>query len=277
MKTIKVIFAIFLVSAVMISCQEQDSGVMDELDLASEAVVVDISSDELPSAAISYIEEEFAGELVVEAFKITEVSGEVFYESFLTNNFNITFEATGTVAGVSDEGSMVSCDGRRNDRKNRRERMRDRMENGDSTTRPERPVEIGLDELPSTSQEYLAANYADSTVRKILKVTLLEGDVIYIALVAEVGAVVFDADGNFLEVRSKSRECYRFESVALEDLSEAITTYIADNYPDAVVLRARQGTIQEVAQVHVLIEDIGVLIFDADGNFLSLKECKPKA
>ncbi|MFY0606247.1 MAG: PepSY-like domain-containing protein [Cyclobacteriaceae bacterium] len=273
MKTIRVIFAMMLVSAVMISCQEQDDAMTNELDLASEAVVTDISPEDLPGTAVAYIEDEYAGELVVEAYKITEATGEVFFESFLTNNFNITFEESGEVLGVSEEESRVTCDGRKKDRKG----GKGRKHRGDSTSRPDKPVEITIDELPEASAAYLADNYADSTIRKILKVTLEDESNLYLALVAQVGAVVFDSEGNFVEIRNRSKACFNFEQVAIEDLSEAITSYIAENYPDAVVLRARQGTIKEVPQIHVLLESIGVLIFDAEGNFLKLKECKPKA
>jgi len=258
----------------MFSCQDDGEAALTTLDESS--IIAEISAAELPSAAQDYITSDFAGEVVVEAFKISEPSGEVFFESFLTNNVNVVFESNGAVVGFGEESSRVTCDGRA---RKRHERRKERREDRRDSTDTDRilPEEITVEDLPEASAQYLAENYADTAVSKVLKVTNRDEEIKYLVLIAQVGIVVFDETGAFLELRERKNNCFNFEEVAIEDLPETVTTYLSENYPDAVILRARQGTIKEVVQTHVLLEDIGVAIFDIDGNFLSLKECMPKS
>ena len=96
----------------------------------------------------------------------------------------------------------------------------------------------------------------------------------YHVLVKEIGIVIFDADGEFLKLREKPvRTCPNFQKIEIEDLPESITSYIEENYPDNEILRARKGTRNEEVEIHVLVAEVGVLIFDESGEFIELKTC----
>ncbi len=269
MLNLKRLIMMALIGAVIVSCQ--DDGV-DDLNQLGDVEVEAIDPAELPSSSITFIENNFSGEVVVSAFRVT--SDEVDYEALLTNSVNLVFNEDGTLVGYGEEGSVVGCGGKPHGRKGPGGRRGPRGGNPDSTAvdRPE-PTEITIDELPAVALEYLDTNYPDSVIHVILLIEK-EDATEYHTLVDGVGAVIFDADGTFVEVKEpRRRGCHDFTEMDIADLSAVITDYVTTSYPDNEILGARTGTRNEVVEIHVLVDSVGVLIFDEDGNFIELKTC----
>ena len=256
-----------LIGAVIVSCQDEEVADLNQQEMVN---VEAIASDDLPSESIAYIEDNFSGEVVVSAYRVT--ASDVTYEAFLTNDVNLVFSEDGSLAGYGEEGSVVDCGGRPGRGVGRRGPGRPGGNRPDSTDRPTR-TEITVDDLPTAASDYLTTNYPDSTINAVL---LIEHDDSseYHVLIENVGAVIFDADGNFVEVKEpRGGSCGSFTEVEIADLPTAITDYVAANYPDNEILRARTGTRDDVVEIHLVVDSVGVLIFDESGTFIELKTC----
>jgi|GEM_PF-1200108 len=283
---LKRIAMITMVGALFAACQEDTS--ITSATQTSTPTVESIAAEDLPAASQTFIEDNFTGEMVTNAYKVTS-SADISYEAYLTNNMNLVFAADGSLNAYGDASSLVDCSGMPQDSSHmgRGPGMGgphgpggpgghgpggDHHGNG-TGVHPPKPVEVTIDSLPTAAVDYLDANYADATIDVIL---FIQNDSItqYHVLIKGVGAVIFDQDGNFVELRTPpSRDCGDFTDLDVADLPTAVTDYITANYPDATIVGARTGTIDDVAQIHVLLDEIGVLIFDQDGNFLDLKTC----
>ncbi|WP_172796022.1 PepSY-like domain-containing protein [Roseivirga echinicomitans] len=248
--------------ALITACQD------DEISSdISDVTVTEINTESLPSSVQTYINENFVGEVATSAFKVTS-SEATNFEVFLTNSMNLVFSQNGDLEEFGEDVSQVDCAGRPQ-RRGKHQRKGDRPE-GD------RPTQLEVADLPTSAADYLTTNYPDSTVLKVMFID--NADISqYHVLVKEVGVVVFDVDGNFVELKERQeKNCRRFEKVEIEDLAEAIRTYITNNYPDNEVLGARTGERNGATEIHVLVKEVGALIFDADGNFVELKTCGMK-
>ncbi|MEO0553193.1 MAG: PepSY-like domain-containing protein [Bacteroidota bacterium] len=259
-KFFKPIVFMSMLVAFFASCSEEE-------DLTStETFVTEIDAEELPESAQVFIEDSFTGEVVTEAFSITGANTQ--YEAVLTNDINLVFDAAGNLEAFGEDVSYIECGGRPGGRFGR---WPGGFNHGNDSTQRAQFTELTIDELPTAVTDYINANYAENEVLKIL---LIETDETseYHVLIEDVGAVVFDDEGSFVEV-NEGRDCANFESSSLEELPAAIEEYLAANYPDNEILRTRTGTRNDVTEIHVLVEDVGVLIFDAEGNFVELKTC----
>jgi len=249
--------------AVLAGCQQEDQ--MSPLAI-DDLVVAEITEDELPATASAFILENYEGEIITSAFKISS-NEEVTYEANLTNQMNLVFASNGRLQAFGEEGSEVDCRGKH------RKRGGFGRPPGDSDEERPKPVSLDLEDLPTEAASYLSENYAEN---EILKIIYIERDELnqYHVLIKKTGLVIFDGDGTFLEFKEKpERNCANFQAVELEDLPEAITSYVAENYPDNEVLRARMGSRNEQVEFHVLVKGTGVLIFDENGEFIELKTC----
>ena len=241
-------------------CQQEEVVPIDDIS------VTEITEDDLPLSATTFIAENFEGEVVTTAFRISD-GNEVSFEANLTNQMNLVFSENGRIQAFGEDGAEVDCEGRHRRR-------------GGFGRPPRRPGEDGpkpnvIDpaDLPETAKEYLRENYSEN---EIIKVIFIERDELnqYHVLVKEIGIVIFDADGEFVKLREKPvRICPNFQKIEIEDLPESITSYIEENYPDNEILRARKGTRNEEVEIHVLVAEVGVLIFDESGEFIELKTC----
>lgn len=120
---------------------------------------------------------------------------------------------------------------------------------------------IAIEELPENISTYIATNYPDQEIRK----AKIKGDY-YLVGITGPTVLVFDLEGAFKLEAPLFRFC-RADRIALENLRENITTYIAENYPDAeikVAFRVRGKIV-----VGVLIGDERkALVFNLLGEFL---------
>ncbi|MTI32763.1 PepSY-like domain-containing protein [Xanthovirga aplysinae] len=255
---VKKILAMVLSLALFTACQDEEV-VSDNLD---EVTVDEISAASLPSSSIAFIEENFVGEVVTSAYVLSDEES-TNYEAFLTDGMNLVFSSDGSLEGFGEEASLVDCGGR----------LHRLHGNRFGDHRPPNAAEVNLEDLPANVADYLTTNYPDGT---LLKAIFIDHEDVtqYHMLIREVGAVIFDVDGNFLQVRERpERTCGDFVALTVEELPTAVTDYIIENYPENEILRARTGTRDEVVEIHALVEGVGALIFDENGIFLELKTC----
>ncbi len=254
---LKRIFIIALFAAFLSACQDNalDSG---------EDIITEIGSDALPNNAIEFIETNFPGEVISNAYKVTDgTNSSESYEAYLTNETNLVFNASGTLEGFGEDVSKVDCEGRPRRRKGKHHHC---------GCKP-KPEQIEFSALPEATQEYINTNYPEVDRMKALKVEK-DGNIHYPVLIAEVGILIFDADGVFIKIIERDAPpCKRFEAIEYDALPESAKTYMEDNYPGAEINRVRMGTYQEALHYHVVVEEVGVIIFDGEGVYLDTKTC----
>lgn len=241
-------------------CQQEEGLPGDDLS------VTEIPEAELPQSAATFILDNFEGEVVTSAFRITD-GREVSFEANLTNQMNLVFSENGRIQAFGEDGAEVDCEGRHRKRGGFGRPPRKPGEDGP------KPNVIEPADLPSAATEYLRQNYSEN---EIIKIIFIERGALnqYHVLIKEIGILIFDADGRFLKLRERPvRICANFQKIEIEDLPESITSYLVENYPDAEVLRARKGTRKDKVEIHVLVAGAGALIFDESGEFIELKTC----
>ncbi len=135
-------------------------------------------------------------------------------------------------------------------------------------------VSIEPSELPTTINSYIEDYFFDTYVEEAYEVQgrgyecdMGSGDILF-----------FNREGRILEFRNHNGPfgpngphgpCHRLgrgfgEPVAIDELPEAIATYVAENYPDSELLRAKVKN----DEYFVAITGHIILQFDIDGNFL---------
>lgn len=124
--------------------------------------------------------------------------------------------------------------------------------------RPVRPAN-----LPESITSYITENYPDATIRiartnPARTVVLISGPVV----------LLFDAEGNFVEEVDPLERCQgRCDRLRANELPEAASAYIAENYADATF----RGACARGERIVVFLTGDGartILVFDAEGNFL---------
>jgi len=246
--------------AVITGCQQGDEIPNDSL------IVAEITESELPQTASAFILENYEGEVITSAFRISS-DGEVTYEANLTNRMNLVFSSNGRLSAFGEDGSEVDCSG-----KHRKRGSFGKPPGGFDENRP-KPNVLDLKDLPADAAAYLSGTYPDKEILKIIYIERGELNQFHV-LVKEVGIVIFDGVGAFVELREKPlRNCANFQPIDVANLPLSISSYVTANYPDDKVLKARKGTRNEKLEFHVLVKEVGVLIFDGDGKFVELKTC----
>lgn len=129
-------------------------------------------------------------------------------------------------------------------------------------------VEVAADQLPEDAQSYLDENHFDTYIDVV---NFAEG----LGYHVELGTgenVFFNEDGEKLEKEGKrGRKGHRghkgkdLEPIEISDLSSTITDYVANNYPDATIVRAKTD---EEGNIYVGLDSHIILEFDAEGNFV---------
>jgi len=62
------------------------------------------------------------------------------------------------------------------------------------------------------------------------------------------------------------------ELLVIEDLPEAITSYVAENYPNSTITEAEKEAENGLIQIEVELDSGEELIFDESGNFIGLDD-----
>lgn len=291
----KSMMILLLALGVFSACQNDEIGL--------NPGITEISPADLPSSSQTYIDTNFNGEVVSEAYKVTGEDNAVTYEAFMTNNTNLVFEGESELCGFGNINSRMGMEGEMynggmqhmnmygNGSSQQGGMMGGGMKQGGGMMgdgnggmmghdfhefrgHPEAaPVELEINELPSAIIDYLAENYPDKEILKAFEVAWDAETVEIHVLIQEVGGLFFDEDGIFQDmIRRGTGHCEDFQEIVLEDLPAKVTEYIADNYPQNEIIRARLGSHDDVEEIHVMMDNIGVLVFDTNGNFIELME-----
>lgn len=122
---------------------------------------------------------------------------------------------------------------------------------------------IDLGELPQTAQDYVTENYPDLTI----EVVVVKPRGAFGVELSDGTKLLFNEAGEYLTecgVRP-GVFCSGGEAVAIEDLPDAITSYVEENHPDTTIERA---AIKFNGKYFLHLSDGTRLIFDADGTII---------
>ncbi len=132
----------------------------------------------------------------------------------------------------------------------------------------ENKIVITPDELPESAQSYLDATYFDTYAQVVSRVD----EKGYELFLGTDELQYFNLEGRPLRAERRGRGFRPFHGpggcnasmIPVDELPEAITTYIAENYPDAEIRGARERGDLIVVGIsgHVM------LVFDSEGNFI---------
>ncbi|GEM_PF-420042 len=205
---------------------------LDDYDCDHQRVEVPIES--LAQAVQQYIATNYANETIEKAWVNSD--GETVVR--LSNRLRVVFDA---------DGNFIE-----ERRKNRR---------GDEDDWEE----VEATALPQVVLDYISANHANDPIGEAF-INSDNGEILVI-LDSDTG-LLFDSDGNHLRTfdYDDHDEDDDWEEIALADLPQAITDYVAANYP-GIDMEEAYFSDEEQEYAVELANDV-ILIFDADGNFI---------
>lgn len=270
----------------------------DEVGIDNQ--VLEISPADLPSTSQSFIDRNFGGEIVADAFKVTGEDNQVTYEAFMSNNTNLVFHERSQLMGFGNINSRMEMEGEMHNggMQNMGAFGNGYMHGGNDMMGQGHggmmgngydgslgqghhefrnhqeiiPIQIDEGELQTKIIDYLHEHYTDNEILMAFELTS-EDESEYHVLIQEVGGLIFDAEGNFEDmVKRGVGHCEEYYEMELEDLPELVIGYIQTNYPENAIIKARIGSHDNTEKLHVLLENIGVLVFDLDGNYVELME-----
>lgn len=123
-------------------------------------------------------------------------------------------------------------------------------------------VEVSPDDLPQNAQDVLNDNYFDTFIEEV---GLADG-LGYEVVLSDERSVFFDLEGEELE-RRRGRKGNKGNCTSIDttELPTTITDYIATNYPDASLRRAK---VDEDGNYIVGVTGHVFLLFDSEGAFV---------
>lgn len=256
----KLLFGLLFVSmSLFYACQKDTlltagDPLIDQIISSGQKVSLTVA--ELPTAITDYLALNYAPAEIEEAYQVPELG----YELWLDDGQDVYFDARGGILAGGGRGPRhpVGC-------------------------LVGKPVDAS--ELPSNVLSYLSANYTDATIEKAVK---KRGGAFAVKL-SDGTVVLFDPAGEFVRecerrpngpgrdstfrdsIRHRS-PCMNGDVVDLGNLSQSIVDYVAQNYPNATILRAVTTPMGGTA---VRLSNEKVLLFDANGEFLHLCGVRP--
>jgi uncharacterized membrane protein YkoI len=163
----------------------------------------------------------------------------------------------------------------------------------------ETEVEIAIEDLPEAAMTYLQHNFPGTKIMELEKGNHFEKGDFYEVEILQGNMeleIYFDKDGNFIEtIKEEPEEGEEMEEeeglniviepiteseeetpVLIEDLPEAISNYISENYPgqsisEAVIEKMDDMEVYEVEVTSPAGDEVE-LIFDMEGNFIKVEE-----
>jgi len=280
----------------------------DNADIQVASQISEINPSNLPASSQSYIDTNFQGEIVADAFKVTGADNQVTYEAFMSNNTNLVFHEDSNLIGFGNINSRMVMNGEMHNggMENMGVFGNSYMYNNQNTmgsggmmgssgmmgsggmmgnknygmmgkdhqefrNHPEiTPIEIDPNELPSEISNYIHEHYGANEILMCFEVNA-EGISEYHILVQNVGGMIFDNAGNFEDmIRRGMGHCEDYEEIELSEISESAVNFIKTNYAENEIIKARIGYHNGTTELQVLLADVGILVFDTDGNFIEL-------
>lgn len=134
-----------------------------------------IGIEELPAAAISFVNDSFPDEVITKAVRVTKEDDTIRYIVRISSGEILTF----------DEAGEFLFERRRKGNKRRKGRRHG--------------TEIETTELPTAAQTYLTTNYPSDPIVKALSFNRGEGEQYYVVKLESGERVAFDSEGNMIE------------------------------------------------------------------------------
>jgi hypothetical protein len=251
MKKISLLFVALI--SLLSSCSLIESLSTSTIDQILSATTVEVTASELPSAAQTFLDENYF-ETYIDVVNFAEGLG---YQVILSTEETLFFDTNGEV--------LVEEECNKGERGHRGHRDHgDHKGKGDLTS-------LDTTELSTAIKDYITTNYPDAAIKHAKSDQ--DGN-IYVGLDTHI-ILEFDANGNFVGEFEHHRG-HKGNKIELSELPSVITEYIAVNYVNSVLKVAFQG--DEGYAVGIVTADNvrKVLIFDAEGVFVEEKTCNGK-
>lgn len=107
---------------------------------------------------------------------------------------------------------------------------------------------ITFEELPQAAQDYITANSSKDLVRRIVKVTDKDGVVRYIVALTDGTHLFFDADGNFIEKRTRDD---KHMEVLFGDLPQLVQDSINAKFDTSTIVHYYKVTLRDGKVIYV--------------------------
>lgn len=209
----------------------------DSLNTSNMETWTELSSSDLPQSVADYLTANYAGIGIEEAWQTDRGQTVILLE----NDIVLIFDSSGELLFAFDIGDYIDDDGDEDDDWE----------------------EIDVATLPQAIKDYVTANYPDASIEEADK-SLETGE--YLVFLDNELELLFDKDGNFLEVLEDDDDHEDWREIELSTIPQAILDYIAANYATATIEEA--GVNEEDGSFAILLDTDIVLLFDKDGNFL---------
>jgi len=247
------VFALLSISTLVFQSCEKEQNLNDEalIEAIADVELTAITPSELPAEARQTVEEMFFDTYMEDIYRAKNLG----YKVVLGNENCLYFNTDGEMLEFRDDPTGRGPRGRGFGPHGPHGPCFNRLL---GFGRPVRPAN-----LPESITSYITENYPDATIRVARTnpertVVLISGPVV----------LVFDANGNFVEVLDPLERCQgRCDRLTADELPEAAGAYIAANYADATF----RGACARGERIVVFLtgEDTRtILVFDAAGNFL---------
>ena len=233
-KTFLYLLSFLFISLAITACNKDSAELTDDLlikELASAQNLEEVTVNDLPEAAQTFLEENQFDTYVEQALKMKEKgyrcemgSGDVLYfnESGRNLIFGEDFEFRGPHGHFGPHGPCHH---------------------------PRRGFghPLPIEDLSTTITDYIAANYPDSEIKRA---RINQNDEIFVLLRPFV-VLKFDAEGNFIEEVPPFHNCHRpCHRLGMEELPAAISDYITTNFPDAEFKAACERPVRLIVFMH---------------------------
>ena len=296
MKNFRVFFYLFLAGLIVVSCakdttkdlgktvnestqllttdDDDDDGTDDDDDDGGDK---GLQVGEYPAAIDDYIAQEYPTAVIEEV----ELASDGTYEVELTDDTELIFDAEGNFVSVEvddndDDGKDDDDDDGKDDDDD------DGKDDDDDDGGGDKGLQVG--EYPAAIDDYIAQEYPTAVIEEVE----LASDGTYEVELMDDTELIFDAEGNFVSVEVDDNDddgkdddddddgkndddddSDGSDNLQVGEYPAAIDDYIAQQYPTAVIEEvelASDGTYE------VELTDDTELVFDAEGNFVSVEE-----
>ncbi|SDL69910.1 PepSY-like domain-containing protein [Siphonobacter aquaeclarae] len=127
-------------------------------------------------------------------------------------------------------------------------------------------TDVDVSSLSATITSYIKQNYSSATIKIALK-DQAGNTIVGIEADGQPKALLFDANGAFVQELQHYKKAARLTAVAVADLPAAISSYISANYSGATIQKAGKNAEGSYFVAISVSGSIKVLLFDSAGSF----------